>query len=341
MSINRGDTVRFLNDVGGGVVQKVEKGLYYILGDDGFEIPMPLEELVLIEKKAETQKQNVEELYNGVDVPDEIEIEDEVIIDNSNDTNVFLGLICTTPDNMRQTGLDIHFVNDSDQSVLYNVALVNNELATTLKAGFLEGNTQVRIKDISKNKLNYNARLCVQAILFRKANYELKAPVTKEISLNPADLLKHKNFVENDYFHENAHMVRIPTDAETAIIDSLDAKSLKKAMMEKNIKSESKQFKKNEKPEDKVIQVDLHINELLDDCRGLSNSEILTVQLDKFRDELNKAVKNHNKRIVFIHGVGNGTLKNELRKQLEKTYKYKYQDASFKEYGFGATMVFL
>ena len=136
-------------------------------------------------------------------------------------------------------------------------------------------------------------------------------------------------------------MVRIPTDSETAIIDSLDAKSLKKAMMEKNIKSESKQFKKNEKPEDKVIQVDLHINELLDDCRGLSNSEILTVQLDKFRDELNKAVKNHNKRIVFIHGVGNGTLKNELRKQLEKTYKYKYQDASFKEYGFGATMVFL
>ena len=52
--------------------------------------------------------------------------------------------------------------------------------------------------------------------------------------------------------------------------------------------------------------------------------------------------KNKGRRIVFIHGVGNGTLKTELRKQLERKYKgINYQDASFREYGYGATMVII
>jgi dsDNA-specific endonuclease/ATPase MutS2 len=48
------------------------------------------------------------------------------------------------------------------------------------------------------------------------------------------------------------------------------------------------------------------------------------------------------KKIVFIHGVGDGVLKNELRRELGRKYpKYPYQDASFREYGFGATMAIL
>ncbi len=341
MSINIGDKVSFLNDVGGGVVQKVEKGLYFVLCEDGFDLPMPLEELVLVEKRSETEKQNLEDLYNGVDAPKEVEIEEDVVVDKDKDMNVFLGLTCTTPDNMRQTGLNVFLVNDSDQSVLYNVALENNEMATTLKAGYLEPNTQVKIKEINKSKLNFNTKICVQSILFRKANYELTEPISKVLSLNPTEFLKYKNFKENDYFHENAYLLQIPSSFATKLIESLDPKSLKKAMMEKNIKTTGKQYSKNEKPEDKLVEVDLHINELLDDCRGMSNSDILNVQLDKFRQELNDAISNKTKRIVFIHGVGNGTLKSEVRLALEKVYKLKFQDASFKEFGFGATMVFL
>ncbi|MFP4019887.1 MAG: Smr/MutS family protein [Bacteroidales bacterium] len=46
--------------------------------------------------------------------------------------------------------------------------------------------------------------------------------------------------------------------------------------------------------------------------------------------------------MVFIHGVGNGRLRYELRKSLDKDYPdLDYQDASFQEYGYGATLVFL
>jgi len=53
-------------------------------------------------------------------------------------------------------------------------------------------------------------------------------------------------------------------------------------------------------------------------------------------------LKNKGQKIVFIHGIGNGTLKHELRRQLNTRYKkHNFQDASFREYGFGATMVII
>ena len=79
---------------------------------------------------------------------------------------------------------------------------------------------------------------------------------------------------------------------------------------------------------------------ILDDFRGLSNSEMLEIQMRKFREELDNAMRKGVKKIVFIHGVGAGVLKLEIRKELDRMKKkLDYQDASFKEYGYGATLV--
>ncbi len=87
-------------------------------------------------------------------------------------------------------------------------------------------------------------------------------------------------------------------------------------------------------------EIDLHINKLIDRVVGLSNTEILTLQLDMFRRELNKSIKANEREIIFIHGIGNGTLKNELRRVAEQEFKWcSQEDASFKEYGFGATRI--
>ena len=45
-------------------------------------------------------------------------------------------------------------------------------------------------------------------------------------------------------------------------------------------------------------------------------------------------------RIVFIHGKGDGVLRKAILTELKTKYPAcKWQDASFKEYGYGATMV--
>jgi dsDNA-specific endonuclease/ATPase MutS2 len=64
--------------------------------------------------------------------------------------------------------------------------------------------------------------------------------------------------------------------------------------------------------------------------------------MGRFKQELSDAKKNRVKKIVFIHGVGTGTLKHSIRRELDKNKnKYTYQDASYKEYGYGATMVYV
>jgi len=72
----------------------------------------------------------------------------------------------------------------------------------------------------------------------------------------------------------------------------------------------------------------------------LSNADMLDYQMKKFHETLNEYKNKKGQKIAFIHGKGNGVLRNEMLKELKKKYPtYSYQDASFKEYGFGATLI--
>lgn len=91
-----------------------------------------------------------------------------------------------------------------------------------------------------------------------------------------------------------------------------------------------------------VEEVNLHIQHILPDYKDLTSGEILEAQMARFTTALEGAIRHKQKRIVFIHGKGAGKLKYELRKTLENNYpRLRFQDASFKEYGFGATMVII
>lgn len=89
-----------------------------------------------------------------------------------------------------------------------------------------------------------------------------------------------------------------------------------------------------------IIEVDLHINELLETTSGMDNAAILKYQLSVFRKTMDTYKKCKNQRIVFIHGKGEGVLRRALIDDLKLRYPLcTYQDASFQQYGFGATMI--
>ncbi len=88
------------------------------------------------------------------------------------------------------------------------------------------------------------------------------------------------------------------------------------------------------------MEVDLHIEELLDSITGMSNAEIITIQLSQVRIKMEEAMAAHMRRIIFIHGVGNGRLKSEIIRILREDYpSCEFYDASMSKYGFGATEV--
>ena len=89
-----------------------------------------------------------------------------------------------------------------------------------------------------------------------------------------------------------------------------------------------------------IEEVDLHIHELIDTETGMSNFDKLSLQLRVAREKLETAILKKQNRIVFIHGRGDGVLKNEVRK-LFKKYPVEFYDASYSKYGTGATEVLI
>lgn len=89
------------------------------------------------------------------------------------------------------------------------------------------------------------------------------------------------------------------------------------------------------------MEVDLHINQLVPKTRGLDNYEMLTIQLDTAKRQLDFAISKRIQKVVFIHGLGEGVLRTELEYLFNRYENLKFYDADFKKYGRGATEVYI
>jgi len=89
------------------------------------------------------------------------------------------------------------------------------------------------------------------------------------------------------------------------------------------------------------MEVDLHINQLLPSTRGLGNFEMLNLQLEHAKRQLEFAMEKRIQKVVFIHGVGEGVLKEELHYLFGKYGNLRFYDADYQKYGLGATEVYI
>lgn len=96
------------------------------------------------------------------------------------------------------------------------------------------------------------------------------------------------------------------------------------------------------KPDDNsVAEVDLHLHELIDNEKSLNDAEKLTYQLAFFERRLNAAIRDGKKKLIVIHGVGEGILREEVRKVLQYYDNVQFHDADMRRYGAGATEVII
>ena len=108
---------------------------------------------------------------------------------------------------------------------------------------------------------------------------------------------------------------------------------------ESNKPRQNLRVKKRKTPEH-IMEVDLHIEKLIKSKKGLDNFDILTIQLDTAKHKLEFAIRNRIPKVIFIHGVGEGVLKEEIH-YLCKRYNVSLSDASYQKYGMGATEVYI
>jgi len=342
--IKVGDKVKFLNDVGGGVVTSfINKNTVNVEGDDGFEVPFPINQLVNVSAPelnvGTTATVTIPEATESTTEPVFLEPSGE-IINGKNSPDFYFCFVPGDSKNPLAGEIEMYLVNDSNFTVLYTYSHINVKGVEMVGQGTVKSNSRAKIDALVQAELSDIPDYGFQIIYFKNTDSEWNQPVVKKFRVNPVKFYKESTFQSNSYFRKKALVLQITPNPMQAELDKLTHDDFKKVVKSKEVKEKPKQTTRKRTTEEVVI--DLHITELLDNPEGLSNREMLGVQMDNVESEMNAAIKSHVKRIVFIHGVGQGVLKQEVANLLKRKFKkYYFQDASFKEYGYGATMVTL
>lgn len=230
--------------------------------------------------------------------------------------------------------------------------------------GELEPNTKVYVESFALDQLNEIDRVRFQLLSFKRDKDFVAKPVCDvQFRIDKVKFYKLHTFQPTDFFNDQALLYPVVKNDEVAQLKPVEADKLiyveeessdtkpKKGNLNnasepsynklKGLESlNTSKHQQSKKSNDDLIVVDLHADKLLETTAGMGTTDILNYQLDYFRRTLEENKHNKGRRIVFIHGKGEGVLRHAIVNELRYRYKnYPYQDASFQEYGYGATQV--
>lgn len=229
----------------------------------------------------------------------------------------------------------VYLVNHTrDALQFYYQQEASGKVAFELKSEIL-AQKDVYVHDLEFSALNDNTQFFVEFSLSvpdgkRADFFETSLKLRPKQVFNKVEELKDKNEPMFSY----SLLTHYPKKEkkETA----MDLSSLSKAGYK--VMSASK-FKETLPPPRSVV--DLHIEKIIDNPKGLDSFEILQIQLREFEKWYDIALLNHQPNLIIIHGIGKGTLKEEIHQLLKSRREVKNFINQFDHrFGFGATEIF-
>ena len=396
-----GEKVRFLNEVGGGIVTGFQgKDIVLVEDEDGFNIPMLRSQVVVVETnannfvrkpKAQNPIRGKEELEPAATAPIDRPVSFQPKAKERKGGELLNVCLAFVPENDREltnTRFQGYLINDSNYFV--SVCFANNEgAAWHLRwQGTIEPNTKQLVETFDRSILNDLQRLSIQLIAWKQDKpYMMKPAVAVELRLDTVKFYKLHVFRPSPFFREPALIYDIvrddrpirqvfvqaeevldamrgeefasePSSPAPSVASSLaqappslaptgragEGPSLRTRAEEREALKAAKRALKAEQQakwtDPTILEVDLHINALLDNTAGLSPSVLLNTQMTEFRIIMDRHIRKKGQRIVFIHGKGDGVLREAIIKELHRRYHgCTYEDADFQRYGHGATLV--
>lgn len=375
-----GDTVRFLNSVGGGKITRIEDKIAYV-DDGGFETPVLLKEIVVVLPAGhEADQQGARKMFDqkaydaGRRVPaSEPAAEKEVAVaapvkelpveetPHGDTLNIALAFEPTDVRQLDKSSFGAVLVNDSNYFLDFTfLRRSDGERGwTVVFTGTVAPNELIDLVALRHEDLPAYDKVALQCVAYKKDRpFTLQAPVSVSRKLDLTKFHKFHCFRPGVYFDTPVLEVPIVTDGVAARPLEVNVSEIKEAMAggvpSKDVAAElSRKYKVdkgrgNKKPEPAanphkvlpLIEVDLHIGELTDTLAGMEPKDMLEMQLSAVRRHMRENSVRIGQKLVFIHGKGEGVLRKAVLELLRKEFpKAELQDASFREYGFGATLV--
>ncbi len=316
--MNIGDKVRLLHGTEEGIIRRIiDNRTVEIEIEDGFLIPVLSKEIVLISSD-ENPEPTSKDIYTPIEIKDSSNEEDK------HQEGIFLGI--TTKQNISSGWV----INNTKDIILFAVYEKNVDGVVGLSHGVLNDYSYAKITDWKVGVPHGLPTIIIDLIKFKNRIQDHNEPYTRKIDLRS---------------YSSGQETRLPMLGSSGILIALndqmtvpDPEVLKEALFtgEPEVRSKDSVKKKS------IQEVDLHIEVLVDDSQLLDSEDILNIQLSEFNTCLENAVINGADQIIFIHGVGNGILRNKIHKKLSQYPHTKYfEDARKEKFGYGATKVHL
>lgn len=313
MQFKLGDFVRFVDERREGYITRIiDDQMIGVTGDDDFEIP------VLASKVTSVHGHK----SSGIDSQAFEEVRTEAT--NFTTKGIYLAV---TSDQRIASVVHFHLVNETSYQLLFSLTTEKLHKFKGEYAGIIAPKTAVKIYSAPLPDIQIWPKFHLQAIYYTSQNIAVTDPLIYKENFRAKDFSGSKKPVP--LLKEQAWLIRL--DEPEMVID---AEKLKESFFKP---AEEKQ--EIEKPGN---EVDLHIEKLRDDHPFLGSAEILKIQLEAFKKALDAAIVHKLPSVTFIHGVGNGTLKNELHKLAGKHPQVQtFMDARKEKFGYGATKLLL
>ena len=348
-----GDRVNFLSSTGGGKVTKIiDSRMVMVEVEDGFELPTMISDLVLdFRSQPAKQQQIVETVQKEIQEKELVQQQQQEdarhgglrrFAKEAEKEGVYLAFVPHEQQWLLTGAMDVVLVNHTPYEMLYTFTIKEETQFVNVDYGQIDKHEKVVVETISREDLEYWCNGIVQAIFTAEQTDTVLLPLNAPFSLRSNRFFKEGSYLMSGLLGEKAVMISL---SDLVMLKSGDGDFTKLLKEGVGTQTPKKDLVKQEAPIDKhktgqgEATVDLHMGELVENIAGLSSHDMFQIQMDYFRKMLDSAIAAEYTKVTFIHGVGNGVLKNAIIEELKKYKNTENRMASIAKFGVGAIEV--
>jgi len=353
MKFKVGDKVKFLNENGGGkVVSIVDSKLVKVETDDGFEMPVLTTELIKdfrAEQSTEPQATQVFSVQPGQAGQKEEEDEaDRISLINpwgniKEEKGIYIAFVPHEQQWVLTGELDVLLINHTDFDILYNLYFKQSDLLQGIDYGSVTAKSKCLIDTIARDDIEDWCYGIVQVMFHQENPAHVYLPVHSLINLKPGRFFKEGSYQSNTLLQDKVLILSVAPESTFEKASGSEQEQKFGISTQTKLAEPPKEKPLIDKHKTALFEavVDLHIGELVDNIAGLSNHDMFNIQMEYFNKTLESAINNDYRKITFIHGVGNGVLKNAIIAALEDYEGLENKMASIIKFGVGGVDVLI